>query len=116
MLNIFPDLLVYSLWAPTILRLVAGLVFVDLGLVQFKGEHKRVLGIIKFAGGAMLILGAYTQVAALVLALITLYEAYVEYKDPALLKRTLVFYIMLFAITLSLLFTGAGAFSLDLPL
>jgi putative oxidoreductase len=134
MLNPFPSLLVYSLLAPFILRLVAGLVFFDLGALAFRSERERwiislntlripnprlavkILGAIEMIGGIMLILGFYTQIAALVLAILTFCEAYVEYKDPAILKRTLVFYVLLFAIVLSLLFSGAGAYAVDLPL
>jgi putative oxidoreductase len=134
MLNPFPVLLSYSLLAPFILRVVAGLIFLDLGLLLFKGEKQRwlisltalrlpspkttlkILGVVEILGGLMLIVGFYTQVAALVLALLTFSEAYVEYKDPTVLKRSMVFYTILFAITLSLLFSGAGAFAIDLPL
>ncbi|KKR29176.1 MAG: hypothetical protein UT61_C0035G0011, partial [Candidatus Woesebacteria bacterium GW2011_GWA1_39_8] len=49
-------------------------------------------------------------------ALLTFAEAYVEYKDPTVLKRNFVFYIMLLSIVLSLLLSGAGAFAIDLPL
>ncbi len=134
MLNPFPELLVYSLLAPFILRVVAGLVFLDLGLLLFKGEKSRwltsfttlkipnpqigvkVLGVIEIVGGIMFILGFYTQIAALVLSLIIFIETYIEYRDPAILKRTLVFYIMLLSLSLSLLLSGAGAFAFDLPL
>ena len=134
MLNAFPVLLDYSLFAPFILRIVAGMIFIDLGLVTFKTERQRwiasltalripkpqmalkILGLIEIIGGIMLVLGFYTQVAALILAILTWSEAYIEYKDPAILKRSLVFYSMLLAITLSLLLTGAGAFAIDLPL
>ena len=134
MLNPFPELLTYSLYAPLILRVVAGLIFIDLGIFLFKNEKERwlislsairvpnpkmavkILGVIEIVGGLMLISGSYTQIAALILALLTFSEAYVEYKDPAILKRNMVFYIMLFAITLSLLLSGAGAFAFDLPL
>lgn len=134
MLNPFPDLLTYSLLAPFILRVIAGLIFVNLGVLLFKGEKERwltslsvlripnpkiaikILGIIEVAGGVMLILGLYTQVASFILALLIFCEAYVEYKDPLILKRNFVFYIMLLAIVLSLLLSGAGAFAIDLPL
>jgi uncharacterized membrane protein YphA (DoxX/SURF4 family) len=76
----------------------------------------KILGAIEIVGGIMLILGLYTQIAALVLGLLTLAEAYTEYKDPLILKRNFVFYTMLFAILLSLLLSGAGAFAIDLPL
>lgn len=60
--------------------------------------------------------GFYTQIAALILALITFAETYIEYKEPVILKRNFVFYILLLAISLSPLFSGAGAFAIDLPL
>lgn len=134
MLNPFPDLLTYSLLAPFMLRVVVGLVFINLGVLLFKGEKERwlvslstlnlpnpkfavkILGAIEIMGGIMLIAGFYTQVATLLLALLTFAEVYVEYKDPTILKRNFVFYIMLLAILLSLLLSGAGAFAVDLPL
>jgi uncharacterized membrane protein YphA (DoxX/SURF4 family) len=134
MLNPFPELLTYSLLAPFILRVIASLIFGNLGVLALRNERERwiisfstlrvpnpklavkILGVIELLGGAMLLLGFYTQIAALVLALLAFAEAYVEYKDPAILKRNLVFYIMLLAILLSLLFSGAGAFAVDLPL
>lgn len=134
MLNPFPDLLTYSLLAPFLLRVLAGFVFINLGAMAFKNEKERwaislstlripnpklavkILGIIEIAGGIMFLIGFYTQIAALILALLTFSEAYVEYKDPAILKRNFVFYIMLLVIMLSLLLSGAGAFAVDLPL
>jgi len=134
MLNPFPDLLTYARLAPLILRLVAGLIFIDLGVFLFKNEKEnwiaslsalkiprpqiavKILGCVEIIGGLMFILGFYTQIAALILALLTFAESYVEYKAPVLLKRNFVFYLMLLAITLSLLFSGAGAFAFDLPL
>jgi uncharacterized membrane protein YphA (DoxX/SURF4 family) len=134
MLNPFPELLTYGLLAPFILRVVVGFVFVNLGLLAFKGEKERwivslatlnipnpkiavkIFGAIEFIGGVMFLLGFYTQIAALILAVLTFAEAYVEYKDPTILKRNFVFYLLILAITLSLLFSGAGAFAIDLPL
>lgn len=134
MLNPFPELLTYGLLSPFILRVVVGFIFVNLGLLAFKGEKERwivslatlnipnpkiavkIFGAIEFVGGVMFLLGYYTQIAALVLALLTFAEAYVEYKDPTILKRNFVFYVLILAITLSLLFSGAGAFAIDIPL
>jgi putative oxidoreductase len=134
MLNPFPDLLTYSLLAPFLLRLVAGLIFINLGTLAFRSERVqwlqslkalgvpkpkislRILSVLEIVGGIMLVLGSYTQIAALVLVLFTFAESYIEYRDPALLKRNFVFYLMLLSIVLSLLFSGAGAFAIDLPL
>jgi len=134
MLNTFPDLLTYSLLAPFILRVVAGLIFINLGVLAFKNEKERwiaslsvlkipnpklalkIFGAIEIAGGIMLILGFYTQIAALILGLLVFAETYIEYKDPLILKRNFVFYTMLLAIVLSLLLSGAGKPAFDLPL
>jgi uncharacterized membrane protein YphA (DoxX/SURF4 family) len=134
MLNVFPELLTYSTFGPFLLRVVIGLIFVDLGLLKFKDEKKRwittfkslglkpadglvsVYGLIQLIGGFMLLLGAWTQVAALGFAIFTAIEGYIEWTEGSILKRDIVFYILLLAISLSLLVTGAGAFALDLPL
>lgn len=134
MLNPFPELLTYSLLAPFILRVVAGFIFIDLGRLVLQGEKTRwltslsalniprpemtvkILGLLEIVGGLMLIAGFYTQISALVLAILTFAEAFVEYKEPVLLKRNFVFYVLLLTISLSLLLSGAGAFAVDIPL
>ncbi|CAN5156735.1 hypothetical protein BH11PAT3_BH11PAT3_3510 [soil metagenome] len=134
MLTTFPMLLNYSLLAPFLLRVVLGLIILDLGILKFKGEKARFIasfealhlkpakelvklaGILDIVGGIMLIIGLYTQIAALVFAVLLGIELYIEYKDSRILKRNLVFYILVLTIAVSLLFSGAGAFAFDLPL
>lgn len=134
MLNIFPELLNYSLLAPFILRVVVGLIFVDLGVLMFKSERQRwitsfealglrptdlfvpLYGLVQVIGGALLIIGLWTQGATLALVIITGIELYIEWSAKEILKRDTVFYLLLFAISLSLLLTGAGAYALDIPL
>jgi uncharacterized membrane protein YphA (DoxX/SURF4 family) len=134
MLTLFPELLNYSLLAPFILRVVIGLIFLDLGLLKLRGERKRwiesfealklhpsdilvsIYGLIQIIGGAMLITGIWTQAAALIFAIFTAIELYIEWTEGLILKRDFVFYVLMFTISLSLLFTGAGAFAFDLPL
>lgn len=133
-LSVFPELLTYSHTAPLILRVIVGIIFVDLGWLVFTTEKKawidffetihfkpaklftKALGIIEIVGGIMLIAGFYTQIAALVFAIILLAECYLETRESALLKRDIVFYVLLLAIIISLLLSGAGAMALDLPL
>jgi len=133
MLSAFPSLLDYGLLAPLIIRVIAGLIFIDLGYLKIRKERERwynlfntFLGIggffvglaafIEFAGGILLVIGLFTQVAALVLAVITWLNLYLEWRDERFVRRSFVFYIMLFAMTLSLLFSGAGFLAFDLPL
>ncbi len=134
MLNLFPSLLTYGGYGPTIIRVVLGLIFLDLGILKLRSEKARwiasfealhlkpavslvtLFGTVEAVGGLMLIGGVYTQAAALVFALLTGVELYLEWKDASLIKRSFVFYLLLFAIALSLLFTGAGKAAFDIPL
>ena len=134
MLNVFPDLLNYSLLAPFILRLVIGVIFLDLGMLKFKSEKQRWLasfetlglrpttlfvplyGLLQIVGGLMLIAGLWTQVAALAFVIFTGAELYIEWSAREVLKRDMVFYLLVFVISLSLLLTGAGAYAIDIPL
>lgn len=63
---------------------------------------------VSLIAGMLVFVGLFTQPAALVLAVISL--ARVRDKDDRLL------YLLLFAMALSLLFSGAGFFAFDLPL
>lgn len=134
MLNPFPELLNYALLAPFLLRLVVGVIFIDLGLLKFRAEKERWLAsfetlglrpadlllplyaLLQIVGGLMLLAGAWTQVAALMFVIFTGAELYVEWKARDILKRDMTFYILVFVISVSLLLTGAGAFAIDLPL
>ncbi len=134
MLNPFPDLLAYSLLAPLFLRLVLGLIFIDLGVLKFRGERERwlasfealylrpadffvvVYGIVQIVGGLFLLFGLWTQVAALAFAILTGTELLIEWRMREVLKRDLTFYLLLFVISISLLLTGAGAYAFDIPL
>jgi putative oxidoreductase len=133
MLSIFPSFLDYGLLAPFIIRIVVGLIFVDLGYLKIRKERERwynlfntfigiggffvnLIALIEMIGGLLLILGLFTQAAALALALLAFLNLYLEWRDPAFVRRSFVFYPMLFAMTLSLLFSGAGFLAIDLPL
>jgi uncharacterized membrane protein YphA (DoxX/SURF4 family) len=131
--NLFPDLFSFSLMAPVILRIVLGLIFVNLGSLKLNKERAGwitsfnllkirpagfftgLLGIVECVGGFLLIVGAYTQITALVLGIISLCEMLIECKEDSILKRDFVFYFLLTAICASLLLTGAGLFAVDIP-
>jgi putative oxidoreductase len=132
--NLFPDLFSYSLLAPFILRLVLGFIVLNLGYLKLGKERvgwisslnilnirpagffAGLLGIIEVVGGLLLIVGAYTQLTALILAVIFLSEMFIEYEEESILKRDFVFYLLLAAICVSLLLTGAGLWAVDVPL
>jgi uncharacterized membrane protein YphA (DoxX/SURF4 family) len=124
----------YSLLGPFILRLVVGLIFIDLGFLKFRAEKERwlssfetlglhpvdfflpVYALVQIVGGFLLLIGLWTQIAALIFVVFTGIELYVEWRAGDILKRDIVFYILIFAISLSLLLTGAGAYAIDIPL
>ena len=124
----------YSLLGPFILRVVVGLIFIDLGFLKFRSEKERwlasfetlrlrpadlllpIYALLQIVGGALLVIGLWTQVAALIFVIFTGIELYVEWKAGEILKRDMVFYLLIFIISLSLLLTGAGTYAIDIPL
>lgn len=133
-LNTFPDLLTYSQISPFILRVVLGLIVINLGYLKLRKESSlwqelfktinfepeklfvKVLALIEIIGGAMLIIGLYTQLTSIVFSILFFCEAVLEYRDSVLERRNITFYILMFTISISLIFLGAGAFAFDLPL
>lgn len=133
-LTVFPDLLTYSLIAPFILRVSLGLVLVYFSYLKFGKErmekitffdslgmkpgifYVNTIGCIELIGGILLVVGAYTQIAALGAALIMLAATYIKWRRPESLRNDIEFYILLLVIAVSLIFTGAGFFAFDLPL
>ena len=116
MLNTFPSLLAFTLVAPLILRVVAGILFLRSGSERLKDNDilGRAWGILQSAGGILLILGLYTQVTSLVLIVIILTEKLFMAEKPE--KRRLdTSTILLIAILISLLLTGAGYYGIDIP-
>lgn len=133
-LNTFPDLLTYGIMSPFILRLVLGFIAIDLGLLKLGKEKNawtklfetihfqpalflvKLMALVEIVGGLALILGSYTQITAIVFSILFFSETVLEYREESLEKRNLAFYILMLAISLSLIFSGAGAFALDLSL
>lgn len=133
MLNPFPDLLVFSFFAPTLLRIVAAVSFLAIGYVQIKRRNEIgkthfpiigapgawlavVVGIAAILIGLMLFFGYYTQYAALAGIVLGLKHIIYAKKYPRAIPLCRVDYIYLIVICASLLLLGAGAFAQDLPL
>ena len=132
MLNPFP-IQFLALLAYLVLRVITGLVFFILGYRHFRArkELTQILtlpifpfGVItttvfiltELVVGTLFILGLYTQIAALLvivmsLKMIVLRPIFSHVSIPSRLM-----YLLLFAIGCSLFITGAGAFAFDLPI
>lgn len=134
MLSIFPEMLVYSLFAPFILRLGLGFIFVRFGglalssdkyrlMEVFRNAHLNppvffatILGAIELLVGLSLILGLYTQIGALIAGIISLILLISKLWGKPFGTEGALFDFMLLSISLSLMFSGAGFLAFDLPL
>ena len=133
MLNPFP-VMYLSLLAHAFLRIVLGSVLLYLGarhLFRYRPELRALigkrlprlapiaawsLGISEIVIGSLFFLGLYTQIAAIASVILSIkllfFRGLVEHHSipPPL------FYILVFAISISLFITGAGLPAFDLPL
>jgi uncharacterized membrane protein YphA (DoxX/SURF4 family) len=132
MLNTFPQLLTFSFFAPTLLRVFVALVFFGIAYMQYarRDELAQTRYIVVGRGawiprasvlahavlGLMLLLGYYTQVAALLGALASLKGLIWAKRYPHFFPLCRVDYLFVLVILLSLLLTGAGALAFDLRL
>ncbi|MBY0472982.1 DoxX family membrane protein [Patescibacteria group bacterium] len=132
MLNTFPQFLSYGFYAPALLRCAVALVMLYLAYCHFKNkdainqEKFPVIGarawvawfsvILEVAVGLALLFGYHTQIAAILTALVGIKHAFWTGKYPSyfVLSRTAA--LLVLAIALSLLASGAGALAMDLPL
>ncbi|MDP3661381.1 MAG: DoxX family protein [bacterium] len=134
MLSVFPDLLAFGLLAPFLLRVALGLVFINFGWYKLgKNRAEKAaffeslgwkpgnyfafgFGAIELIAGILLVIGLYTQPAALVAALISLGALLLKRKTTNGIESSTGFLTLLFVIALSLLVSGAGFFAFDFPL
>lgn len=132
MLNPFPELLVYQILAPTLLRAVAAVVFAYLAYRHFDRREAiaktrfPVVGkgmwivwlavIVEVATAGALFFGYYTQYAALVGVVMALKQIMWRGSYPNFFWLTRSAALLLLVVCFSLLLTGAGAFAFDLPL
>lgn len=134
MLNIFPELITFVLFAPLLLRVVVGSYFLYWGIEFLKKDRYadcatslRVewgsLGILfiwylsffEIIVGAFLITGFLTQAAAIGGILIAGKLYYLQRTYPSVAKNERATYILIFVVCLSLLLSGAGVLAIDIP-
>lgn len=136
MFNPFPELLFLGTFlAPFILRVTVGALFITFGYdLLFRRQHTAVellqerfggfsAYIPRLAGAGTILIGLafvagfYTQIAALLGILFALKMLVLrKTKYRTLILHSPALYILILAVSLSLLFSGAGAFAIDLPL
>ncbi len=133
MLTLFPDLLTYSFFGPTIVRLALGVALLSiahrhfLGRNHAEGELRHPFGalaptialglpIIETAAGILIVAGLFTQIAALLTLLISVKLWLMPKRYPAIASPGALTLLLMGAVALLLIVTGPGAFAFDLPL
>ncbi|MEY4747271.1 MAG: hypothetical protein RLZZ416_320 [Candidatus Parcubacteria bacterium] len=131
-LSLLPELLFLAPLSSTLLRIAAAVIFLLAAWTHYqkRREHGRidfiavgsgiwipvVTAIVEAIIGAGLFAGLYTQAAAIAGALIAAKYFIWKQRYSAFFPLSRTASALLFVICVSLVFTGAGAFSFDLPL
>ena len=133
MLNLFP-IMFLSPFAYALLRITLGGTFLYLGYRHLTKDRFAVweaihlyrprlatfsawsLGMAELLIGGSLVAGAYTQIAALAAATLSLTLLVVRKRLACPAIPQPLFYLLTLAISCSLFITGAGAFAFDLPI
>ena len=119
MFSIFPSLLSYQMLAPLLIRLTLGAIFVYWTYKTLKSRpntNKKAIAVIEGVTGLLLIIGLWTQVAALIITIDLIIRLYQKSQKRALLTDGVNYYFILLILALSLMFTGAGFVAIDWPL
>ena len=119
MLSLFPTLLAYDGFAPFLLRLTLGSIFI---LWAYKKLTNRtdikitLLGAVELISGALLIVGYLTQLAALIIGIILAVHIAYKIKSRSFLNDGVNYYLILLVISICILISGSGFIAFDLPL
>ncbi len=122
MLSLLPDLLNFSALAPFFLRLALGGTFLNYGLRElFKAKSPttswtRIIGLWESLIGLLLIIGLFTQIAALLAGLELLGYLFLRFKDKAKMPIPADYLMVMIALAISLILLGPGLIAFDLPL
>ena len=122
MLSLLPDLLDFASIAPIFLRLALGGTFLGYGLRElFKpkylpSSYARIVGTWDSLIGALLIIGLFTQVAALLAGLELIGYLIIRLANKTKMSIPIDYLLVMLAIALSLILLGPGLLAFDLPL
>lgn len=114
-LTMFPTLLTYSFLAPFFLRVTIGIIGL-LGAKVRLSKNSKWLAPIQAVISVFILMGCYTQIAVILGILISLLSDYLDKKIAPIPKERMTFHILIYIVLVSILFTGPGAFAIDLPL
>ncbi len=120
MFSLFPSLLSWGLLAPLLIRLTLGLVFIISTLKVFRNKSatspEKLVAVFEGIAALLLIVGAWTQGAALFLAIDLAIRLIGKIRAKQFLTDGVNYYFILLVLALTLLLTGAGVYAIDYPL
>lgn len=120
MLNTFPNLLTYGLFAPLLLRLALGIFLVFTSYKSLRGQISNIsrgAEIVLAIAGVFIVIGLFTQVMALLVLIISAATFVYKWKVvKSLLEKDIMLYVFVIVISISLMLSGAGFYAIDLPL
>ncbi len=120
--SLFPYLFTFEQAAPFILRIVLGITLAWFGYqkIQQRGEssgsNSILYGAVEIIVAIFLIIGLYTQLAAIINIGILLIKLGHKVRSKQFLTDGINYYILLLAMAVAVTLMGAGWFAFDLPL
>lgn len=122
MLSLLPELYNWSGFAPLILRVAVGLAFILQGLMLvwrprlIRLPFIRLVGLIEVVLGALLFVGLFTQVVAILIMIELVGYIFINKLKLSDKTWTNTNILLLLAMALTILFLGPGLLAFDLPL
>lgn len=111
----FPTLLDFGLIGPLLLRLSVSIFILFIGWQRYK-KSLSWTAIFYAIAGALLFIGLYTQIAAIIGIIIVKFDFWMNRKIAKQTAEQIMLYVIVEIILLSLLVTGPGFWAFDLPL
>jgi uncharacterized membrane protein YphA (DoxX/SURF4 family) len=119
MYSVFPHLLPLADLTPFLLRILLGIIFLEWSYRKFKNKastKNTTIAISEGTIGIFFFIGFLTQLAALIAVALLGTKLISKIRAKAFLTDGVNYYLILFIISLCLLFSGAGFMAFDLPL
>jgi uncharacterized membrane protein YphA (DoxX/SURF4 family) len=120
MLSAFPYFLSFSQLSPLLIRLTLGGILIFHAYRVLKNSatapRKKIVACIEALSGILLVIGLWTQVAALIVIVDLVVRLFEKIQKRAFLTDGVNYYVILLVLAVSLLVTGAGMLAFDLPL
>lgn len=120
MLSLFPSLLAYEQVGPMVIRLVLGITLLYFGYEKLikkgtsSGSNAKAYGAVEVIIALFLVIGLFTQLAALLNAIILVIKLSFKARDGKLFSDGINYYVLLLTMAVAVIFMGPGLFAYDL--